>query len=65
MSDGTLSFDTKIDSSGFSQGASELKSLATKAIAGIGIAISGKAIADTIIRLCSGVIWVFPCPIAV
>lgn len=51
MSDGTLSFDTKIDSSGFSQGASELKSLATKAIAGIGIAISGKAIADTIINI--------------
>lgn len=51
MSDGTLSFDTKIDSSGFSQGASKLKSLATKAIAGIGIAISGKAIADTIINI--------------
>lgn len=51
MSDGTLSFDTKIDSSGFSQGASELKSLATKALAGIGIAISGKAIADTIINI--------------
>ena len=51
MSDGTLTFYTKIDSSGFSQGASELKSLATKAIAGIGIAISGKAIADTIINI--------------
>ena len=51
MSDGTLSFDTKIDSSGFSHGASELKSLATKALAGIGIAISGKAIADTIINI--------------
>lgn len=51
MSDGTLSFDTKIDSSGFSQCASELKSLATKALAGIGIAISGKAIADTIINI--------------
>ena len=51
MSDGTLSFDTKINSSGFSQGASELKSLATKALAGIGIAISGKAIADTIINI--------------
>lgn len=48
MSDGSLSFDTKIDSGGFSQGVSELKSLATKALAGIGIAISGKAIADTI-----------------
>ena len=51
MSDGTLSFDTKIDSGGFSQGVSELKSLATKALAGIGIAISGKAIADTIINI--------------
>lgn len=51
MSDGSLLFDTKIDSSGFSQGTQEIKSLAQNVVSKIGLAFSAKEIAGALLSV--------------
>ena len=43
MSDGSLIFDTRVDTSGFKKGVSGLKGLASKGLSGIGSAVTGVA----------------------
>lgn len=51
MSDGSLVFDTKIDQSGFSRDAADLKNMASKVVAGIGLTISAGAIAQGLVSV--------------
>lgn len=51
MSDGSLLFDTKIDSTGFTQGTQEIKSLAQNVVAKIGLAFSAKEIAGALLSV--------------